>query len=86
MLDKRIYVKFAILDLLKLLMYDFHYGYIKIKYGDDAQLCFTDMDLLLYDVKCNDIYRDMSLAADMFDFSDYPTNHPLFNVTNNVLI
>ena len=82
MLDKPIYVGFAILDLSKLLMYDFHYGYIKTKYGNDAQLCFTDTDSLLYDFKCDDIYRDMSLDANMCDFSDYPTDHPLFNITN----
>ena len=28
------------------------------------------------------IYRDMSLDANKFDFSDYPANHPLFNITN----
>ena len=82
MLDKPIYVGFAILDLSKLLMYDFHYGHIKTKYGNDAQLCFTDTDSLLYDVKCNDIYQDMKLDTNMFDFSDYPADHPVFNVTN----
>ena len=82
MLDKLIYVNFAILDLLRLLMYDFHYGYMKTKYGNEAQLCFTDTDLLLYDFKCDDIYRDMSFDANMFDFSDYPTDHPLFNIIN----
>ena len=63
-------------------MYDFLYGYIKTKYGNDAQLCFNDMDSLLYDAKCNNIYRDMSLNANMFDFSEYLANHSLFNITN----
>ena len=82
MLDNPIFVRFTILILSKLLMYDFHYGYIKTKYGNDAQFCFTDTDSLLYDAKSNDIYRDMSLDTNMFDFSDYPASHPLFNITN----
>ena len=82
MLDKPIFVGFAILDLSKVLMFDFHYGYIKTKYGNDAQLCFTDTDSLLYDIKCDDIYKEMGEDSDMFDFSDYPQQHPLFNIDN----
>ena len=44
LLNKPIFVGFAILELSKLLMYNFHYGYIKKKYGSDAELCFTDTD------------------------------------------
>ena len=82
LLNKPIYVGFAILDLSKLLMYDFHYGYIKTKYGNDAELCFTDTDSLLYDVRCDNIYTDMQADLDKFDFSDYPAYHPLYNVDN----
>ena len=67
-------------------MYDFHYGYIKTKYGNDAQLCFTDTDSLLYDIKCDDIYGDMAEDIDKFDFSDYPVDHPLYNVMNKKVL
>ena len=67
-------------------MYDFHYGYIKQKYGDKAQLCFTDTDSLLYDIETADIYQDMAKDADKFDTSDYPTDHFLHSVVNKKVI
>jgi hypothetical protein len=81
-LNKPIYVGFAILELSKLLMFNFHYGYIKEKYGNNAQLCFTDTDSLLYDIKCDDLYKDMAEDAHMFDFSDYPKDHPMHSTEN----
>lgn len=85
-LNKPIYVGFAILDVSKTLMYDFHYNYIKSKYGNAAELCFTDTDSLLYDIQTPDIYSDMKQDEDMFDTSDYPADHPLHNLTNKKVI
>ena len=43
-LDKPTYVRFSVIDLIKLLMHDFHCNYIKRKY--DAELLFRDTDSL----------------------------------------
>ena len=58
-------------------MYDFHYKYIKTKYGDKAKLLFTDTDFLAYEIKTKDFYKDINPDFEKrCDTSDYPTNHP----------
>jgi hypothetical protein len=76
-LDKPIYVGFCILDLSKWLMYDFHYGYIKNKYGYHAQLLFTDTDSLCYEIKTEDFYQDMFDNKTLFDLSDIQADNLL---------
>ena len=54
-LNKPIYIRFAVLDLSKWKMYDFHYNLIKKNF--DAELLFTDTDNLTYEIKAKDIYE-----------------------------
>ena len=75
--NKPVYLGMCILDISKTLMYDFHYNYIKRKYGGKATLLFTDTDSLMYEIETKDFYKDIS--ADVrrrFDTSDYPPDHP----------
>ena len=67
-------VGMCILDLSKTLMYDFHYNYIKNKYGDSAKLLFTDTGSLTYEIEAEGVYQDFWNDKDKFDNSDYPEN------------
>ena len=85
-LNRPAYVGMCILDLSKTLMYDFHYNYIKNKYGDKAKLLFTDTDSLTYEIETKDVYKDFWNDKDKFDNSDYPENSQYFDKTNKKVI
>ncbi|XP_078363427.1 uncharacterized protein LOC144647502 [Oculina patagonica] len=66
-LNRPAYIGMCILDLSKTLMYDFHYNYIKEKYGDKARLLFTDTDSLTYEIEADDVYKDFWNDKEKFD-------------------
>ena len=79
MMKKPVYLGQAILDLSKIIIYEFHYDYIVPKYDlEKLKLCYMDMDSLVYEIKTEDFYAD--IADDVparFDTSGYCPNRPL---------
>ena len=84
-LNKPLYVGFSVLELSKLHMYNFHYDKMLPRY-ERVNLCFTDTDSLLYEIETEDIYADMALSSDDYDFSAYPPHHPLYSSANKKVI
>ena len=68
-LIKPAYVGMCVLDLSKVLMYDFHYDCIKNKYGSNSRLLFTDFESLMYKIKTGDIYEDFDLILVVIQLS-----------------
>ena len=46
-MKKPIYLGLSILEISKIIMYEFWYDYMKKKYGDMVKLCYMDTTVLL---------------------------------------
>ena len=69
-LNKPAYIGMCILELSKVLMYEFHYDYITNKSGNNSTLLFTNADSLMYEIKTEDFYKDFSNDKEMFFLFD----------------
>ena len=77
-MNKPIYFGLSILEISKILMYEFWYDYMKPKYNNDVKLCYMDTDSFVMHIKTNDFYKDISDDVDnRFDTSNYEVKRPL---------
>ena len=86
MLNKPACTGICILQLSKVLVYEFHYDYVKNKYGNNSRLLIADSDSLLYEIKTEDVYKDFSTDKEMFDFSNYSTKLKYYDNSNKVVV
>ena len=69
-MNKLVYLGQAILDLSKIVMYEFHYDYMVPKYG--LETLKLDTDSLVYDIKAEDFYEDIANDVEArFDTGGY---------------
>ena len=77
-MKKPIYLGLSILEISKILMYEFWYDYMKPKYGNDVKLCYMDTDSFIMNIKTNNFYEDNANDVEnRFDTSNYEVNRPL---------
>ena len=76
----------CILELSKVLIYEFHYYCIKNKYGFNSRLLSTDTDSLMYEIKTGDVCEDFSDDKEMFDLSDYSTKSKYYDNSNKLVV
>ena len=85
-LNKPAYIGIYILELINVLMYKFHYDYIKNRYDNKSKLLFTDIDSLMYEIKTENVYEDFTIDKEMFDFSNYATKSKYYDNSNKLVI
>ena len=84
--NKPPYSGICILELSKLLMYEFHYHYIKNKYENKSKLLSTDTGSLMYEIKTEEFYEDFSSNKEMFDISNYSTKSKYYDNSNKLVL
>ena len=86
-MNKPVYLELSILELIKILTYEFSYDYIKQKYSERAKLCYMDTDNFIVcrktDNTCKDIEEDVKTT---FDTSNYELDRPVSKGKNKKLI
>ena len=69
-------------------MYYFHYRVMRPNFN--CRLLYSDTDSLLYSVQSPDFYKQLSKKPQSvlshFDFSNYPSDHFLFNASNKKVV
>lgn len=82
MFNKPLYIGMSILDISKLTMFNFHYGFMIPKMGlSNCKLLYTDTDSFIYDLKCDDVFKEIIKPnLNFFDTSDYPVDN-VYNIS-----
>ena len=60
LMNKPVYLGLSLLELCKILMYEFWYDYVKPKSDEKAKLCYMDTDSFIVYIKTDDIYNDIA--------------------------
>ena len=84
--NKPIYLGAFILETSKLHMYQFWYDHLKNKYNNKVELIYSDTDSFIIHVETDDIYKDMLEDNNLYDFSEYSTDHPNYDITNKKVL
>ena len=86
-MSKPIYLGLSILEISKILMYEFWYDYMKPKYNDNIRLCYMDTNSFITNMKTDDFCKDISDDVECkFDTSNYEVKRPLPIGTNKKVI
>ena len=75
----------CILELSKVLMYEFRYDYNENKYDSKSKQLFTDTDISMHEIT-EDVYENFSSNKEIFYFSNYSTKSKYYDNSNKLVI
>ena len=77
LINKPVYLGLWILDLSRTVMYEFWYDSSKPKYGENIKLCDMNTDSFIFQVKIDDIYKDITQDVEKrFETSNFEKDRP----------
>ena len=84
--NKPAYIGIRILELSKILMYEFHYDLIKNRCGNNSKPLFGDTDSLIYEIKTEDVNEDFSNSKEISGFGNYSIQAKYYDNSNKLVV
>ena len=86
-MNKPVYLRLSILELSKIVMYQFWHNFVKPKYEVKSKLCYMHTDSFIAHVKTYYIFKGIAEDAEVrFDTSNYELERPLPKRKNKKII
>ena len=86
-MKKPVYLGVSILELSKIVIYEFCYDYVKPKYDEQGKLFYMDTGSFIVYISTDDIYKNIAEDVETrFDTSNYELDRPLPKETNKKVI
>ena len=77
-MNELVYLDLSMLEISKIVIYEFWYNYLKPRYCEKAKLCYMDRDSFIVDIKTVDINVCIEKHVETrFDTSNYELKRPL---------
>ena len=58
--NKPVYLDLLIIELWKIVIYEFSYDHLKPEYGENPKVCCMNRDKLIIYIKADDTYKDIA--------------------------
>lgn len=81
-LNKPMYLGFSVLDLSKIVMYEFYYDVICPTFNNNCGILYTDTDSFILELFCKNLDEKLNDVKEKFDFSNFPKDHKLYSDKN----